>query len=113
MSSSIRQQKVSSLLQKELAIIFQRESKNLFNGSLITVTVVRMSPDLGFAKVYLSFFMAKDKDALLKEVKAHNSKIRYDLGKVVGKQLRIVPELQFYRDDSIDYAQNINELLKK
>ncbi len=113
MSSSIRQQKVSSLLQKELAIIFQRESKNLFNGSLITVTVVRMSPDLSFAKVYLSFFMTKDKDALLKEIKAHNSKIRYDLGKVVGKQLRIVPELQFYRDDSIDYAQNINELLKK
>lgn len=113
MSSSIRQQKVASLLQKELAIIFQRESKNLFNGSLITVTVIRMSPDLGFAKVYLSFFLAQDKDALLKEVKSHSARIRYDLGKVVGKQLRIVPQLQFYRDDSIDYAQNINELLKK
>ena len=113
MSSSIRQQKVASLLQKELAIIFQRESKNLFNGSLITVAVIRMSPDLGFAKVYLSFFLAQDKDALLKNMRAHNAQIRYELGKVVGKQLRVVPGLQFYRDDSIDYAQNINELLKK
>jgi len=112
MSSSIRQQKVESLLQKELAIIFQRESRNLFNGALITVTVIRISPDLGFAKVYLSFFMAKDKDELLKNIRAQNAKIRYDLGRVVGKQLRIVPELQFYRDDSLDYAQNINDLLK-
>jgi ribosome-binding factor A len=112
MSSSIRQQKVESLLQKELAIIFQKESRNLFNGALITVTVIRVAPDLGFAKVYLSFFMTKDKDALLTDIKSHNSKIRYELGRVVGKQLRIVPGLQFYRDDSIDYAQNINELLK-
>ena len=59
MSDSIRQQKVASLLQKELAVIFQQESRNLFKGALITVTVVRMAPDLGFAKVYLSFFMTE------------------------------------------------------
>jgi ribosome-binding factor A len=112
MSDSIRQQKVASLLQKELAVIFQQESRNLFKGALITVTVVRMAPDLGFAKVYLSFFMTEDKDALLKEIRAHKSQIRFILGKAVGKQLRVVPELQFYRDDSIDYAMNINELLK-
>ena len=112
MSDSIRQQKVASLLQKELAVIFQRESRNLFKGALITVTVVRVTPDLGFAKVYLSFFLTEDKDELLKNIRSHNSKIRYDLGKAVGKQLRIVPELQFYKDDSIDYAMNINELLK-
>lgn len=113
MSSSIRQQKVASLLQKELAKIFQLESRNLFGGALITVTTVRISPDLGYAKVYLSFFMAKDKDALLKNIKSHNSKIRFELGRIVGKQLRIVPELQFYLDDSLDYAQNINDLLNQ
>ena len=113
MSSSIRQQKVSALLQKELATIFQRESRNLFGGSLITVTVIRISPDLGFAKVYLSFFMAKDNEALLKNIRAHNSKIRYELGKAVGKQLRVVPEIQFYIDDSLDYAENIDDLLKQ
>lgn len=112
MSDSIRQQKVAGLLQKELAVIFQRESRNLFKGALITVTVVRITPDLGFAKVYLSFFLTEDKDELLKNIRSHKSKIRYDLGKEVGKQLRIVPELQFYKDDSIDYAMNINELLK-
>lgn len=112
MSDSIRQQKVASLLQKELAVIFQSESRNLFKGALITVTVVRITPDLGFAKVYLSFFLTEDKDELLKNIRSHNSKIRYELGKAVGKQLRIVPELQFYKDDSIDYAMNINELLK-
>ena len=113
MSSSIRQKKVAIWRQKELASIFQQESRNLFGGALITVTIVRISPDLGFAKVYLSFFMAKDKDALLKIIKSHNSKIRFELGRIVGKQLRIVPELQFYLDDSLDYAQNINDLLNK
>lgn len=112
MSDSIRQQKVSSLLQKELAVIFQKDSRSVFNGALITVTVVRIAPDLGFAKVYLSFFLTEDKDALLKDIRSHKSRIRYELGKAVGKQLRIVPELQFYKDDSIDYAMNINELLK-
>jgi ribosome-binding factor A len=111
MSNSIRQQKVATLIQKELAVIFQRESKNMFKGALITVTVVRITPDLGFAKVYLSFFLTEDKDALLESVRSHKSTIRYELGKAVGKQLRIVPELQFFRDDSIDYAMNINELL--
>lgn len=111
MSNSIRQQKVAALIQKELAIIFQRESKNMFNGALITVTVVRITPDLGFAKVYLSFFLSDDKDALLESVQSQKSTIRYQLGKVVGKQLRIIPVLQFFRDDSIDYAMNINELL--
>jgi ribosome-binding factor A len=112
MSDSIRQQKVAALLQKELAVIFQQESRNHFKGALITVTVVRVAPDLGFAKVYLSFFLTEDKDALLKDIRAHKSSIRYSLGKAVGKQLRIIPELQFYKDDSIDYAMNINELLK-
>jgi ribosome-binding factor A len=112
MSSSIRQQKVNSLLQKELAIIFQKESRNLFRGALITVTIIRISPDLGFAKVYLSFFMTKDKEELLKNIRSHATKIRYELGQIVGKQLRVVPGLQFYHDDSLDYAQNIDDLLK-
>ena len=78
MSDSIRQQKVAGLLQKELALIFQRESRNLFKGALITVTIVRLTPDLGFAKVYLSFFLTEDKDELLKSIRSHKSTIRYD-----------------------------------
>jgi ribosome-binding factor A len=110
--STIRQQKVESLLKKELAVIFQKESRNLFGGAFITVTTVRITPDLGYAKVYLSFFGTKDKEALFDKVKAKTSTIRWMLGKEVGKQLRIVPELRFYADDSLDYAQKIDDLLK-
>jgi len=111
--STIRQQKVENQVKKDLAIIFQRESRNWFNGAFITVTIVRISPDLSFAKVFLSFFATEDKEKLLKKVKSYASKIRYQLGLAVGKQLRIVPELQFKIDNSIDYAQEIDELLKE
>jgi len=111
--STIRQQKVESLLKKELAVIFQKESRNLFGGAFITVTIIRISPDLGYAKVYLSFFGTNDKEKLFHKIKSHTSKIRWLLGLQVGKQLRIVPELHFFEDDSLDYAQKIDDLLKE
>jgi len=111
--STIRQQKVESLLKKELAVIFQKESRNLFGGAFITVTIIRISPDLGYAKVYLSFFGAADKEKLFKKVNSYTSKIRWYLGLQVGKQLRIVPELHFFEDDSLDYAKKIDDLLKE
>ncbi|MGZ3901491.1 MAG: 30S ribosome-binding factor RbfA [Bacteroidia bacterium] len=110
---SVRQQKVSKLIQKELAEIFRSNSKTLFGGAFITVTVVRISPDLGAAKVYLSIMAAKDKKALFKLVEDQTSVIRKKLGQQVGKQLRVVPELAFFIDDSLDYAMKIDELLKK
>jgi ribosome-binding factor A len=109
---SLRQQKVSKLLAKELAEIFRSEARSLFGGGFITVTTVRISPDLSSAKVYISI-MGKDKNIVFKLVEDQSHVIRRKLGAIVGKQLRIVPELSFFIDDSLDYAMKIEELLKK
>lgn len=111
--SSIRQEKINSLLKRELALIFQQESRNLFNGMFITVTVVRVTPDLGVAKAYLSFMATKDKKAALETVREQTWKVRQLLGSKVGKQLRRVPELTFFIDDSLDYFDEIDRLLKE
>ena len=108
-----RQNKISRLLQKELSDIFQKESRNLASGALITVTVVRISPDMSVAKIYLSFFPVKDAQKFLDNIKEHVKEIRGMLGIRVKQQLRIVPELVFYIDDSLDYADKIDRLLKK
>jgi ribosome-binding factor A len=110
---SVRQQKVNKLVQKELAEIFRSESKNLFGGAFITVTQTRVSPDLGIAKVYISIMAAKDRQAIFNLVQEEKSSIRKRLGNLVGKQLRVVPDLVFFIDDSLDYAMKIEELLKK
>jgi ribosome-binding factor A len=110
---SIRQQKVNSLLKKELSIIFQEESRNLLGGKFITVTQVRVSPDLGLAKVYLSFMAEKEINAALELVKSAGWQIRKNLGSKIGKQVRVIPELHFYIDDSLDYFEEIDRLLKK
>ena len=99
-------------MQKELAEIFRSESKNLFGGAFITVTIVRVSPDLGLAKIYLSIMGNNSKEAL-KKVIDQTKVIRKLVGNKVGKQLRVIPELNFYIDDSLDYAMKIEELLKK
>ncbi len=110
---SVRQQRINKLVQKELAEIFRGESRNLFGGAFITVTQVRVSADLGIAKVYISIMATKDRDAIFKLVEDQKAPIRKRLGNLVGKQLRIVPELHFYLDDSLDYAMKIESLLKK
>ncbi|MGQ7870127.1 30S ribosome-binding factor RbfA [Sunxiuqinia sp. sy24] len=110
---STRQQKISRLLQKELADIFQKESRNLFMGKMISVTVVRVSPDLGLAKAYISIFPTEERKEVLKQVRIANPRIRGLLGRKVGKQLRVIPELEFYIDDSLDYIDNIDRLLNK
>ncbi|NLL28740.1 MAG: 30S ribosome-binding factor RbfA [Bacteroidales bacterium] len=109
---TIRQQKTARLIQKELAEIFLHEGKNFFGNSMITVTVVRISPDLSIARVYLSLFAVKDKESLLKTIKIYTSEIRKLLGMRIGKQVRIIPELNFYLDDSLDYAEKIDKALK-
>lgn len=109
--ASVRQNKASRLIQKELSIIFQQEAKSLFNGVMVSVTIVRMSPDLKVAKVYLSFFGAKDNEALLKHINEIQGDIRRRLGMVMKNQLKYIPELHFYLDDSLDYAEEINSLL--
>lgn len=107
-----RQSKISRLIQKDLSELFQRECREFCIGSMVSVTVVRISPDLSVAKVYLSIFPSGKAQEVIDAIQKGTSQIRFNLGKKVGKQLRIVPELKFFVDDSLDYAENINDLLK-
>jgi len=109
---STRQKKVSRLIQKEIATILQRKSNELAPGRLISVTVVRMSPDLSLAKVYISIFPSANKQDVLNTLKDHSSRIRFELGQKIRTQLRIVPEIAYFIDDSLDYIENIDKLLK-
>ncbi len=109
---STRQKKVSRLLQKDLSEILQQTGRELGN-KMITVTAVRMSPDLSVAKIYLSIFPVKKDENPLEKIKEKTSHIRYELGVRVKNQLRIVPELIFYIDDSLDYIEKIDNILKK
>lgn len=106
-----RQQKISRMLQKELGEIFLLYAREI-HGVLITVTGVRISPDLGVAHVHLSIFPSQNSSDVLKRVQSDAKSIRFDLGKRVRYQLRIVPELHYHIDDSLDYIENIDNLLK-
>ena len=99
------------MLQIELGEIILQEMKHLTKGALVTVTNVHITPDLSIAKVFLSLFATSDKEALLLEFKNHSGEIRGKLGLRVRHQLRIVPDLHFFLDDSLDYIENINRLL--
>lgn len=109
---STRQKKVSRLIQKELADIFIRRGSEISHGSLVSITKVRISPDLSFARVYISIFPAKNQVEVFKAVQDHTSKFRFDLGQKVRSQLRIVPDIAFLIDDSLDYIDKIDKLLK-
>lgn len=107
---SKRQQKVARQLQKDLSEIFQREVPHLFNSAFITVTSVRVSPDLSVARVYLSFLATKNKELLLDTIREKSKVLRQRLGDRVRHQLRIVPELSFYLDDTAEYADKMDKL---
>ncbi len=109
---STRQKKVSRLIQKELAEIFIRKGNELAHGKLVSITKVRVSPDLSYAKVFVSIFPATNQDDVLNSINESSVKIRYELGQKVRTQLRIVPELAFHIDDSLDYINKIDQLLK-
>ncbi len=108
---STRQKKVSKVYQQELGVYFQRNGTSFAKGGMITVTVVRVSPDLGVAKVYLSIFAVDDKEAVLKEIKDRDWEVRKYLASQ-RPEMRVVPELHFYIDDSLDHIERIDELLK-
>ncbi len=110
---SKRQNKVSRLIQKELSDIFQKEGLTLFSGALVTVTVVRISKDLSFAKVFVSIFDPKNnKDEVYKTIKLNTVNIRHNLSQRIKSQMRGVPELSFEIDDSLDYQEDITNRLK-
>ena len=107
-----RLQKIERLLQKELGDIFQKQTQAM-HGVLVSVSVVRVSPDLSVAKAYLSIFPSAKGEELLKAIRANTKAIRYDLGQRVRLQLRKIPELSFSIDDSLDYIEHIDSLLNK
>ncbi|PVZ09146.1 30S ribosome-binding factor RbfA [Porphyromonas loveana] len=107
-----RLSKIERLIQKELGEIFLRDAKSL-PGLLISVTNVRVSPDLGIARVHLSIFPSDKGTEILESIKHNTKTIRYDLGQQVRTQLRKIPELSFFLDDSLDYLENIDRLLKQ
>jgi ribosome-binding factor A len=106
-----RQQKVARLLQKELGEIFLLYAREM-HGIIISVTNVRISPDLSIARIHLSIFPGKQSAEVLEKINNDQKNIRFDLGKRVKHQLRIIPELFFYLDDSLDYIDHIDQLLK-
>jgi len=108
---SNRQQKINRLIQKELSEMFLLETKKM-QGTLISVTAVRVSPDLGIAHAYLSIFPSEKANELVKNINENVKTVRYDLGKRLRTQLRVIPELTFHVDDSLDYIENIDRLLK-
>lgn len=107
-----RQNRISRLLQKELSLIFQSQTR-MMRGVMVSVTRVKVSPDLSICTAYLSIFPSEKGEEIIKNVNANQATIRYDLGQRVRNQLRIIPELRFFIDDSLDYIDHIDELLKK
>ncbi|MBR0304129.1 MAG: 30S ribosome-binding factor RbfA [Bacteroidales bacterium] len=110
--NTTRQQKIASLLQRELANIFLQDSKSIYN-CMITVTKATITSDLSIARGYLSIYMADNKDAVIAAVRANTKDIRYRLGQRIKNQLRVVPQLEFFIDDTLDYMENIDRLLKQ
>lgn len=108
-----RTNKVERLIQKDLGIIFQQEARNMFSGKMISVTTVRISPDLSIAKTYLSIFPPENKEEILQMIALQKSKLRHLLGQKIRHQLRKIPDLQFFIDDSLDYVERIEELLNQ
>ena len=112
MSGTVRQQKFSRLIQKELSDIFQRDQRGFLGNAFITIVDVRVSPDLGVVRVYISMVLVKDKKALLEKLDNHKKEIRKALGERIRNQARIVPELVFFIDEVEENAERMDQLLK-
>ena len=111
--ASTRQLKVARELQRDLAEIIRGKGMAMFAGNLVTVSEVRISPDLSIAKVFVSIFPSDKAQQVLEILEDNKKAIRGELGRKVASQLRIVPEFSFMLDSSLDYAEHIDELLKK
>lgn len=109
---STRQLKIGRLIQKDLSELIQRQGLQAYGGAMVSVTAVRVSPDLGFAKVYVSVFPSDKAKEVKVKLDENAKELRFELGQRVRHQLRIVPEIAFYIDDSLDYVERIDNLLK-
>lgn len=110
---SKRQQKVARQIQKDLSEIFQKDLRSQFDGAFVTITEVRVTPDLSVARVYLSVMLAKNNNWLLEEIREKTKHIRGLLGQRVRHQLRIVPDLQFFLDETAEYAAKMDDLISR
>lgn len=108
---STRQLKYAKLIQKEMGDLFQKEGKGFYGNSFITITGVKVTPDLSIARIYVSTFHEKGDDVLTK-LESHQREIRRKLGERIRNQARVIPELEFFIDDSLDYAEKIDKLMK-
>ncbi len=107
-----RQLKVARQIQKDVSEIFLREAAGLFPGTMVSVTIVRVSPDLSFAKIFLSVFPFEKRGEVMATIEANLRVIRHTLGQKLKHQLKSVPEIAFHIDDSLEYIQNIDNLLQ-
>jgi len=110
---SKRQQKFAGVIQQDLAAIFQREGINYLPNTLITITKVRVTPDLAIARVFLSFFNNTNSQLALNTIKLHASEIRYKLGARIKDQVRIIPQLEFFVDDTSEYVERMDKIFDK
>lgn len=110
---STRQLKVAKELQRDMAEIIRSKGMAMFGGALVSVSGVKISPDLSVAKIYVSIFPSDKADKVMEILEENVRALRGELGNRVARQLRIVPEITFFRDDSLDYVEHIEELLKK
>ena len=108
---SIRTEKISRAVQRDLAPILSRVCRRILPNELVTIVEVKATPDLGIARVYISILNSKDKDKSLYTIEFHNKEIRQELAQVIGKRVRKIPELNFYLDTTMDHAERINSLL--
>ncbi|MBA3829552.1 MAG: 30S ribosome-binding factor RbfA [Taibaiella sp.] len=113
MEESKRQKQVGKLLLEEMSAIFQKEGMNIVGGGMVSISKVLVTPDLLEARVYLSFFQVKDPNHLLHTVKERSAEWRKMLGQRVRNQLRRVPEITFFNDDTLDYVFKMEEVFKK
>jgi ribosome-binding factor A len=112
MAETTRQQKYSKLILKELSDIFLRDKRGILDNAFITIADVRMSPDLSVARIYISMLLVKEKEKVLENITLRKGEIRKALGNRIGKQVRIIPELIFFKDEVEENATRLDELIK-
>lgn len=110
---SKRQQKFAGVIQEDLAAIFQREGMGFLPNTLVTITKVRVTPDLALARIFLSFFNNANTQLALQTIKSHANEIRYKLGARIKDQVRVIPQLEFFVDDTNEYVERMDKIFDK
>ena len=109
---SRRQQQIGKEIQKEIGNIFQKSGPSIYGKAFVTVTNVNLTPDLLIARIYLSVYNVKEKEEVIEQIRGHAHEIRYHLGNDMRHQLRRIPELEFYLDETLDYVYRMEEIFK-